>query len=118
MHRLEDSAINQSSLDLMRLQRAMRNALAESPRLAVVLDPGRAKFILAIQITEISTISDGQPNSARGYFRVIDIERREVVYRQSIDIADLSSTPAIRGKLRRYATDLAAWLASQEGGGN
>ncbi len=115
---LEDSAINQSSLDLVRLQRAMRNALAASPRLAVVLDPGRAKFILAIQLTEISTISDGQPNSARGYFRVIDIERREVVYRQPIDIADLSSTPAIAGKLRRYVTDLAAWLARQEGGGS
>ena len=115
---LEDSAINQSALDLIRLQRAMRNALAESARLAIVLDPGRAKFILAIQITEISTTSDGRPNSARGYFRFIDIERREVVYRQPIDIADLSSTPAIAGKLRRYVTDLAAWLASQEGGSN
>jgi len=115
---LEDSAINQSSLDLIRLQRAMRNALAESARLAVVLDPGRAKFILAIQLTEISTTSDGRPNTARGYFRFIDIERREVVYRQPIVIDDLSSTPAIAGKLRRYVTDLAAWLAKQEGGGN
>jgi hypothetical protein len=112
---LEDSAINQSSLDLIRLQRAMRNALAESPGLAVVLDPGRAKFILAIQITEIST---GQPNTASGYFRFIDIERREVVYRQLIEIDDLSSTPVIAGKLRRYVTDLAAWLAKQGGGNN
>jgi hypothetical protein len=112
---LEDSAINQSSLDLIRLQRAMRTALAESPRLAVVLDPGRAKFILAIQLTDIST---SQPNSASGYFRVIDIEKREVVYRQPIDIENLGSMPLIVGKLRRYVTDLAAWLAKQEGGSN
>jgi len=110
---LEDSAINQSSLDLIRLQRAMRRALAESPRLAVVLDPGRAKFILDMQITDISI---SKPHSARGYFRFIDIEKLEVVYRHPIDIENLSSTPVIAGKLRRYVTDLAAWLASQEGG--
>ncbi len=110
---LGDSALSQSSLDLIRLQRAMRRALAESSSLAVVLDPGRAKFILAIQLTDIST---SQPNSARGYFRLIDIERREVVYRQPIDIPNLGSTPVIAGKLRRYVTDLAAWLAKREGG--
>lgn len=110
---LEDSAISQSSLDLVRLQRAMRTVLAESPRLAVVLDPGRAKFILAIQLTDIST---SQPNSASGYFRVIDIDKREVVYRQPIDIENLGSMPLIIGKLRRYVTNLAAWLAKQEGG--
>ena len=110
---LGDSAISQSSLDLIRLQRAMRRALAESSSLAVVLDPGRAKFILAIQLTDIST---SQPNSVKGYFRLIDIERREIVYRQPIDIANLGSTPVIAGKLRRYVTDLAAWLAKREGG--
>lgn len=110
---LEDSAISQSSLDLVRLQRAMRTVLAESPRLAVVLDPGRAKFILAIQLTDIST---SQPNSASGYFRIIDIDKREVVYRQPIDIENLGSMPLIVGKLRRYVTDLTAWLAKQEGG--
>lgn len=110
---LEDSALRQSSLDLIRLQRAMRYALSQSPHTAVVLEPGRAKYILAIQLTDIST---SQPHSASGYFRFIDIEKREVVYRQPIDIQDLSSTPAIAGKLRRYVTDLSAWLAKQEGG--
>ncbi len=112
---LEDSAINQSSLDLIRLQRAMRNALAASPGLAVVLDPGRAKFILDMQLTEIST---SRPYAAEGYFRLIDIEKREVVYRRPVSISNLESTPVIAPLLRRYVIDMSAWLAKQEGGGH
>lgn len=127
---LEDSAINQSSLDLSRLQRAMRYALSESPYTAVVLDPGRAQYILSIQLTDISTSrsrssnvtsgtnSESQPYAASGYFRFIDIEKREVVYRAPIDFENIGSTPAIAGKLRRYVTDLTAWLVKLEGGGN
>jgi len=108
---LEDSAVNQSTLDLIRLQRSMRGSLAESPRLAVVLDPGRAKYILAISITDISA---QEPRSASGYFRLIDIASREVIYRSNIDFADISATTAIAGKLRRYVTDLTAWLEKRE----
>lgn len=111
---LEDSALSQSSLDLIRLHRAMRSALASSPRLAVVLDPGRAQFIMAMQITEISTST---PYSVKGYFRLIDIVKQEVVYRQPIEISNLESTPVIVPLLRRYVTDMSAWLAQQEGGG-
>lgn len=108
-----DSAVSQSALDLIRLQRSMRYALSQSPGLAVVLDPGRARFILAMQITEISTT---KPHSAKGYFRLIDIANGEVVYRRPIDISNLESTPVIAPLLRRYVTDMAAWLASREGG--
>ena len=112
---LEDSAISQSALDLIRLQRAMRYALSESPGLAVVLDPGRARFILSMQITEITTT---QPHAAKGYFRLIDIQEQEIIYRQPVDISNLESTPVIAPLLRRYVTDMSAWLARRDGGGD
>lgn len=107
----EDSAINQSSLDLLRLQRAMRTAVGESPRMAVVLDPGRARFVLSMQLTEIST---SEPNSGSGYIRIIDVSQQEVVHRQPIELPNLGSMPDIVGRLRRYATDLSAWLAERD----
>ena len=69
---------------------------------------------MAMQITEISTST---PYSVKGYFRLIDIVKQEVVYRQPIDISNLESTPVIVPLLRRYVTDMSAWLAQQEGGG-
>ncbi|HEX9699791.1 MAG TPA: hypothetical protein VGD06_10050 [Acidobacteriota bacterium] len=114
---LEDSALNSSGPDLVRLERQMRSALAESNRFAVVVQPGRAKFILAISITDIESGVGAERTSGRsasGYFRLIDIESREVVYRANISFEDISATTAIQGVLRRYVTDLAAWMAERE----
>jgi hypothetical protein len=107
----EDSAISQSSLDLVRIQRAMRGAVAESPRLAVVLDPERARYILSIQLTEIST---SQPNRGTGYIRLIDVGEKEIVHRQPIELPNLGSMADIAGRLRRYVTDLTARLAERD----
>ena len=114
----EDSALNASGLDLIRLVRQMRSAIAESNRFAVVLQPERAKFILAISITDIESGPDSGRTSGRsasGYLRLIDIASREVVYRSNIDFADISATTDIAGKLRRYVIDLSAWMEKRGG---
>lgn len=105
--------VNENAADILRMERAFRNVLSDSPYFGVVVDPQWAKYILVVSIDELGERS---PVHLDGYVRLYDVVSGDAVWFRSIELDDITSQSVTHGELARLTNLMSLWLRKEAEG--
>jgi tetratricopeptide (TPR) repeat protein len=97
--------------DIYRVLWQTRASLAASSNFALVQQADLATFILVVEVDELSASSD--PRQMKGYVTIVRAGDAEEVYRQPIELSNISSASVVRAEIERYTIYLERWAAEQ-----
>jgi tetratricopeptide (TPR) repeat protein len=103
--------IQESAADIGAIRLHVRSAISRSPHFGLVPEPALAQYVLGISVDEIS---ERQPRSMQGYWRLYDISTGEVVYYRQISLRNISAGGMLYGELERYIGQMEEWKQGQE----